>query len=83
MDVRARVREYVCVSFNQVEIALHIYCHSLFHTPFNNLYSIYNCLLCQNQKNVSLLITKYDMLNIRSYEHVHCYERQQLVHRME
>ena len=37
MDVRAREYVRVWVSLNQVEVALHICCHSLFHTPFNNL----------------------------------------------
>ena len=35
-------------SFNQVEVALHIFFHSLFHIPVNNLYSIHSCLLCKN-----------------------------------
>ena len=66
MDVRASVREWVrvCVSFNQVEVALHIYCHSLFHTPFDNLYSIHNCLLCKNPGNESPLVTKHEKRNI-------------------
>ena len=55
---------YVCVSFNQVEIVLHTHCYSLFHTPFNNLYSIHNWLLCKNLGNVSTLVTKNEKLNI-------------------
>ena len=45
MYVSVYVSVYVCVSFNKVEVALQIYCHSVFHTPFSNLYSIHNCLL--------------------------------------
>ena len=54
------ISSYVCLSFNQVEVALRIYCHSLFHIPLNNLYSIHNCLLCPNPGNVSPLVTKHD-----------------------
>ena len=61
--VRARARVRVLV-FNQVEVALQIHCHALFHTPFNNLYSIHNCLLCMNSGTVSPLITNNDKLNI-------------------
>ena len=63
MFVRVCVSAYVCVSFNQVEIVLHTYCHSLFHTQFN-LYSIHNWLLCKNPGNVSTLVTKNEKLNI-------------------
>ena len=55
---------YVRVSFNQVEVALHIYFHSLCPTPFNNSYSIHNCLLCKNPRNESSLVTKNEKLNI-------------------
>ena len=54
MFVRVCVSAYVCVSFNQVEVALHIQCHSLFYIPVNNLYSIYSCLWCKNTGNESL-----------------------------
>ena len=54
---------YVCVSFNQVEVALHIYFHPLFHTPFNNLYSTHSCLLCKNLGNLFPLVTKYVTFN--------------------
>ena len=53
--VRACVSAYACVAFNQVEVALQIYFQPLFHTPFYNLYSIHNCLLCKNPGNVSPL----------------------------
>ena len=55
---------YACVSFNQVDVALHIFFHSLFHTPFNNIYLIHNCLLCKNPGNVSHLVTTNEKLNI-------------------
>ena len=61
----ARVNTYAsanaCVSFNQVEVALSTYCHSLFHAPFNNLNSIHNCLLCANPGNVSPLVNIHDI----------------------
>ena len=41
MFVPVCVTAYVCVSFNQVKLALHIQCHSLFHIAFNN-YKNYN-----------------------------------------
>ena len=62
--VRVYVSAYVRVSFNQVEVALHIYFHSLFPTPFNNSYSIHNCLLCKNPGNESTFVTKNEKLNI-------------------
>ena len=62
--MRVCVSSYVCVSFNQVEVALHIYWHSLFHIPFNNLYSIHNCLCCMNPGIESSLVTKNEKLNI-------------------
>ena len=46
------------------EVALQIYCHSLFYTLFNNLYSIHNCLLCKNPGNVSPLVTTNEKFNI-------------------
>ena len=58
MCVSACVRECVCASFNQLEVALHIYCHSLFSIPFTNLHSIHNFLLCKNPGNESPLVTK-------------------------
>ena len=64
------VRACVRVSFNQIGIALYIYRHSLFHTAFNNLYSIHNCLFFVNPGNVSPLITKQEML---VYETVNIY----------
>ena len=62
--VIAYVSAYACVSFNQVEVALSTCCHSLFHTPFTNLYSIQNCLLCANPGNVSPLVNIHEKLNI-------------------
>ena len=62
--MRPCVTACVCISFNQVGIALQIYCHSLLHTPFNNLYSTHNCLLCKNPGNVSPLVTKHEQLSI-------------------
>ena len=56
--VRVCVSAYVRVSFNKVEVALHIYFHSLFHIPFNNLYSIHNCLLCKNPRIESFMVIK-------------------------
>ena len=53
---------YVCASFNEVAVASHIYCHSLFHIPFNNLYSIHNCLLCKNPGNESIWSLKIKSL---------------------
>ena len=47
----------VCVSV-EIEVALHIYFHSLLHTPFNNSHSIHNCLLCTNPGNESPLVIK-------------------------
>ena len=64
MFVRRCVSAYVCVSFNQVEVAVHIYCHSLLHTPFNHLYSIHNCLLCMNSGNECPLVTINEKLDI-------------------
>ena len=49
---------YVCASFDQVEVTSHLYFHSLFHVPFNNLYSIHHCLLCKNQGNESASVIK-------------------------
>ena len=42
MVVRVCMSGYVYVSFSHEEVALHINCHSLFHSPVNNLYSIHN-----------------------------------------
>ena len=42
---------YVCLLFNLVEIGLHIYFYSLFHTIFNNLHVIHKCLLFNNPGN--------------------------------
>ena len=53
---------YVNVAFNQVALQKH--CHSPFHIPFNNLYSIHNCLLFMNPGNVSPLETTNEKLNI-------------------
>ena len=48
---------YMRVSFDQVEVALHIYLNSPFPTPFNDSYSVYNCLLCKNPENEPTLVT--------------------------
>ena len=64
MRVCVCVSAYVRVSFNQVEVALYIYFHSLFPTPFNSSHSIKNCLLCENPGNESPLVTKNEKLNI-------------------
>ena len=68
--MRTCVRAYVRVSFNQVEVALHINFHSLFPAPFNNSYFIHNCLLCMNPGNGSPLVFK--MKNLM-YEAVNTY----------
>ena len=62
--MRECVSANVCVSFNQVEVALHIYFHSLCPTQFNHSYSIHNCLLCKNPGNECSLVTKNGNLNI-------------------
>ena len=63
--VNAYLNAYMCLSFNQVEVALSTFCHALFHTPFNNLYSIHNyCLLCANPGNVSPFVNIHENLNI-------------------
>ena len=64
MFLRLCVSAYVCAAFNQLEVALQIYCHSLLHTPFNNLYSIHNCLLCENPGYECPLVTKNEKINI-------------------
>ena len=71
MFVRVCVSAYVCVSFNQVEVASCTYCNSLFHIPFNNLHSIHNCLLCKNPGTDSPLVNKTEKLII--YEAVNTY----------
>ena len=53
----------VCASV-EVEVALHIYFHSIFHTPVNNSYSIQNRLLCTNSGDEPPLVTKNEKLNI-------------------
>ena len=54
----------MCVSFNQVEVALHTYFHSLFHSPLNNLHFSHNCLIYKNPGNEPPLVTKNEKLNI-------------------
>ena len=53
--VRVCMSAYVCAwvrtCVHQVAVASNIYCHSLFHIPFNYLYSIHSCLLCRNPVN--------------------------------
>ena len=58
---------------------INIYCHSLFHAPFNNLYSIHNCLLCRNPGNESALVTKMKSL---IYEAVNTYIFMHTVYKM-
>ena len=62
--MRVCVNAYERVSFNQVEVALHIYFHSVFYIPFNNSYFIHNCLLCKNPGNESPLLTRNEKLTI-------------------
>ena len=56
-----------------------MYCHLLFHTPFNNLHSIHNFLLCKNPGNESPLVIKNEKLN---REAVNIYNVMHTVHKM-
>ena len=60
--MRTCVSAYMRVPFNQVEVALRVYFHSLFYTPFNN--SIHKCLLCTNPGDDSPLVIKIEKLNV-------------------
>ena len=50
---RVCVSAFVFASFNQLELAIHIYCHSLFHTSLNDSHFSQNCLLCKIPGNES------------------------------
>ena len=50
------------------------YCHSHVHTPFNNLYSFHNGLLCKNPGKVCLLaLTKliYEAVDIHIVNNIY------------
>ena len=70
MFVRVCVSAYVFASFNQIKVALCMYCHSLFHTPFNNLNSIHYCLLRNNPGKLFRLVINNENL---IYETVNTY----------
>ena len=63
MWVFVRVRVRVCIiqlSRSRITYILEFTIYS----PFNNLYSIHNLLLCKNPRNECHLVTKNETLNI-------------------
>ena len=41
-------------------------CHLDVHAPFNNLYSIHNCLLCRKPRNESPLVIKNEKVKYKN-----------------